>query len=301
MPPAAHTAAVKAGRIDYLALGPADAGETAILLHASATGAFALAALGERLSTGRRVLIPNLDGYGESRLDCVKCPPVFRHVQAVERFVRALGLDRSHLIGHSMGGLVALRLARRARIDWRSLVLIEPMALGTLNPEADAALIARDRAMIEGFRAALDRGDPAAGLALFTREVGGQDWTTLPDRARDRLLALAPQVAAEAPQVSADPLTAAEFAAIAAPTLLIEMENGWPPAKRIVDRLAAALPNAQRTLMPEGGHMAPVTHPAAISAAIEAFHAMHDTQSAGLEALLRRPQSRVQDTAIQGG
>lgn len=273
MSSAARTVEVKAGLIDYLGLGPADAAETVVMLHAAATGAFALSALAGRLARDCRVLVPNLDGYGASRLDCVKCPPVFRHVQAVERFVRALELRAPHLIGHSMGGLVALRLARRDRIAWRSLALIEPMALGALDPTEDADLVARDRAMIRDFEAAIDAGDPRRGLAVFTREVAGQDWDALPARARTQLLALVPQIAAEAPHVSADPLTAADFAAIACPILLVEMADGWPPAKRVVARLQAALPAARRIGLPSGGHMAPVTHPDAVAAAIEGFYA----------------------------
>ena len=92
-----------------------------------------LAGLAARLVISRRVLAPNLDGYG-AKIDCPKCPATVRHVQTVERFLHALAADDIHLIDHSMGGLIALRVARRARFRFKSLTLIEPMAFGTLDP-----------------------------------------------------------------------------------------------------------------------------------------------------------------------
>ena len=80
---------VYAGTVDYQTFGAVGAPETIVLLHASATGAWSLAPLAEILSDRYRVLVPNLDGYGMSKLDCARCPATFRHVQTVERFLKA--------------------------------------------------------------------------------------------------------------------------------------------------------------------------------------------------------------------
>lgn len=136
---------VYAGTVDYQTFGAVGAPETIVLLHASATGAWSLAPLADILSDRYRVLVPNLDGYGMSKLDCARCPATFRHVQTVERFLKALGIERFHLFGHSMGGLIALRIARRDRFDLRSLTLIEPMAFGVLDPVSDKDAIDYDR------------------------------------------------------------------------------------------------------------------------------------------------------------
>jgi haloalkane dehalogenase len=60
-------------------------------------------------STGRRALAPDLPGFGESPTE----PPGTheRHVEAVERFRRQIGLDRVVLIVHDTGGLIGLRWA----------------------------------------------------------------------------------------------------------------------------------------------------------------------------------------------
>jgi len=58
---------------------------------------------------GRRAIAPDLPGYGDSPPD----PPGTweRHVDAVERFRVALGLDRVALVLHDWGGLIGLRWA----------------------------------------------------------------------------------------------------------------------------------------------------------------------------------------------
>jgi haloalkane dehalogenase len=60
-------------------------------------------------SAGRRALAPDLPGFGESTPD----PPGTdeRHVEAVERFRRHIGLDRVALVVHDTGGLIGLRWA----------------------------------------------------------------------------------------------------------------------------------------------------------------------------------------------
>jgi haloalkane dehalogenase len=60
-------------------------------------------------SAGRRALAPDLAGFGDSPPD----PPgsYERHVEAVERFRRQVGLDRVVLVVHDTGGLIGLRWA----------------------------------------------------------------------------------------------------------------------------------------------------------------------------------------------
>ena len=60
-------------------------------------------------SAGRRALAPDLPGFGDSPPDP---PGTFeRHVEAIERFRRELGLDRILLVVHDTGGLIGLRWA----------------------------------------------------------------------------------------------------------------------------------------------------------------------------------------------
>ncbi len=60
-------------------------------------------------AAGRRAVAPDLPGYGDSAPDS---PGTWeRHVEAIERFRRALGLERVTLGLHDWGGLIGLRWA----------------------------------------------------------------------------------------------------------------------------------------------------------------------------------------------
>jgi haloalkane dehalogenase len=60
-------------------------------------------------SAGHRALAPDLAGFGDSPPD--PSGTFERHVEAVERFRRQLGLDRVVLVVHDTGGLIGLRWA----------------------------------------------------------------------------------------------------------------------------------------------------------------------------------------------
>ena len=70
---------------------------------------------------GRRAVAPDLPGYGDSPPD----PPGTweRHLEAIERFRRALGLERVALGLHDWGGLIGLRWAFDHRVPLSALIL----------------------------------------------------------------------------------------------------------------------------------------------------------------------------------
>ena len=65
--------------------------------------------IGAVAEAGRRAVAPDLPGYGDSEAD----PPGTweRHIEAIERFRRSLGLERVALGLHDWGGLIGLRWA----------------------------------------------------------------------------------------------------------------------------------------------------------------------------------------------
>ena len=58
-------------------------------------------------------------------------------VDAIEALVERLG-EPVHLVGHSYGGLLALKLARRDPSRIRSLTAYDPVAFGVLHAANDA-------------------------------------------------------------------------------------------------------------------------------------------------------------------
>jgi haloalkane dehalogenase len=98
-----------AAGLAYREVGPED-GRAALLVHGYPESSWMwnrlLSALGD---AGWRAVAPDLAGYGDSPPD----PPATwaRHVDALERFRRELGLERVALVVHDWGGLIGLRWA----------------------------------------------------------------------------------------------------------------------------------------------------------------------------------------------
>lgn len=97
----------------------------------------------EAVAAGRAAYAFDLAGHGESGLPGEDASPAALAADLAAA-LDALGVGAAHLVGHSLGGAVAIRLAQ-ARPDLaRSLALIAPAGLG---PEVDAGYV-------EGFLAA---------------------------------------------------------------------------------------------------------------------------------------------------
>jgi pimeloyl-ACP methyl ester carboxylesterase len=123
-----------AGVLRYHEAGSAD-GPPLLLLHGSGPGV-----TGWRNFRGNlglfakhfRCLVLELPGFGIS--DPTDQHPMVAALPAVERFLDGLGLDRADVIGNSMGGIVATRLAIAQPDRVRRLVTIGGMGRHIFSP-----------------------------------------------------------------------------------------------------------------------------------------------------------------------
>jgi pimeloyl-ACP methyl ester carboxylesterase len=106
--------------------GPAD-GSVVVCLHSLFVDARAFTAVARQLSPEYRVVCPDLPGHGESEK-----PPSSRFDYRVETFADALvqlygglGLRRAAVVGHGLGGSIAIDLAARYPELVTRLVLID--------------------------------------------------------------------------------------------------------------------------------------------------------------------------------
>jgi pimeloyl-ACP methyl ester carboxylesterase len=197
-----------------------------------------------------------------------------RHAEDVAAFAAALGSGPVRLVGHSRGGYVAFRVARRFPDRVRALVLAEP------GGELDASLWPRPApaeatAPPISFGGAAERireGDIDGGLAVFVDALGGPDaWEGLSERSRqamrDNAGTLLGQLRERRP-----PFTRVDVEAIGAPTLLIGAERSLPAYARILDALERSLKDVRRVTIPGASH--PMNHgnpAAAFNAAVLDF------------------------------
>jgi pimeloyl-ACP methyl ester carboxylesterase len=158
-------------------------------------------------------------------------------------------LEDPHVVGHSYGGFLALQLARRHRL--RSVVAWEPVAFPLLGQQAvdeQAAFMDRRR----GLEAWL------AGFLGFWNGDGA--WERMSERRRTPFVAHGEKVYAEVLRAAEDRTSLAEWAEIAAPTLLLSGAATKPEATQVCELLARTIPNASHEVVPGAGHMGPVTH-----------------------------------------
>lgn len=114
-----------------LAYSDTGSGDAVLLLHGSPGSRRDFARLLPELE-GRRLIVPDLPGFGASGRDVPDYS--FRaHAAYVARLLAALGIERAHVVGFSMGGAVALELADQAPERVRSLTLLSGLGVQELE------------------------------------------------------------------------------------------------------------------------------------------------------------------------
>jgi pyruvate dehydrogenase E2 component (dihydrolipoamide acetyltransferase) len=108
----------------------------------------------------RRAIAPDLPGHGGSTKQLDKAVDPESFAADLDRALAALGIDKAHLVGHSMGGAIALVFAQWQPDRVASLSLIAPAALG---PEINADFIS-------GFVRAQRRREMQEVLALLVHD-----------------------------------------------------------------------------------------------------------------------------------
>jgi pimeloyl-ACP methyl ester carboxylesterase len=100
-------------------------GTPLLLLHGIGAVWRAWSPVLEFLEPHHDVIAPTLRGHGGGhRLDRDVAPSLFALADGVEQDLDRLGLQEVHIVGNSLGGWLAIELARRGRA--RSLVLLSP-------------------------------------------------------------------------------------------------------------------------------------------------------------------------------
>jgi pimeloyl-ACP methyl ester carboxylesterase len=207
---------------------------------------------------GHRLYAPVWPGYsdhpGEDQID-----DMLDFTLHGADIVTALGLGRVHLIGHSMGGMIAAEMVALAPDAYLSLTLIDPLGLWldehpiadiyTLLPFEFPPMLFHDSdagtALMAG--GGVDFGDPAAIQRFLignSRRLGtaGKILFPIPNRRLSKRLYR-----------------------VTTPTLLVWGDDDKLVTAPYVEAWRAALPHATTVTVPHAGHMAPYEQPSAVA------------------------------------
>ena len=211
----------------------------------------------DALGPQMRTIAADLRGNGESRRAsgpyCLE-----RFARDLHELIGARGAGPTVVVGHSMGGTVALRFAVDYPHATRGLVLVAPVPAsgGGYSQKGEAYLRAT-------------AGDPAAVRNWLARTLANPSQTAT----LDRLCAIAAKADRDVTLECFESWAHADFAAqtqrIEAPALVIAPENDAPEVTE--QRVAALLPHARLVMLKRAAHYAILEQPKEIAALISAF------------------------------
>lgn len=223
------------------------------------------------LSQWAQVVFLDLRGQGRSQKADAATVTLDTMADDVAGFCAALGIERPIVLGHSVGGHVALTLALRHPDKVAGLVLANAAArfdLGTSLAllEQRAGRAARDSA------AAVFGGDLSPATLQTYLDLVLPNYTHVSTAAALADLGLSgfdPQVA-ETYFVHSLPHydVRARLPELAVRTLVVAGDSDWLNPLALARETAEGLANAELAILPQAGHLACNEHPAAVAALV---------------------------------
>jgi pimeloyl-ACP methyl ester carboxylesterase len=246
----------------------ADVREAVLLLHGSAGTSSIWRRIEETLQPLYRVIAPDLIGYGGAALpEDTERFDIDAEIRAIEPLLCCTG--RTHLVGYSYGGLVALRLALALPERVGMLTLIEPVFFSALLYAGEIGAYRRLQEARQGFEAKVGSGAREAAMADFVDFWAGQGaWKTLSAAQRSAMLGMALKIRLDWQAAFAFDPGRAGLARLAERTLLVRGSHSPEPMIRLVEALHRLMPGSRRTIIDRANHMLPLTHAPALSRGI---------------------------------
>jgi pimeloyl-ACP methyl ester carboxylesterase len=248
------------------------AGPPVLLIHSSVSSNRQWRSLTEALKDRYRVLAVNLFGYGETTpWPGITTQTLYAQAQLVLALCEELQ-GSLHLVGHSLGGSVALKAALLLGERAQSMVLLEPNPFSLLRQSGRTRSFLEIHALRDHVQCFGALGDwPRAAAPFADYWLGDGSWAAMPERRRAAFAASLPPVLHEWDAVLGEETPMAVWQALTPRTLVVSDDATRAPIREIVELFAAACPHWSFHRLPEGGHMAPLTRPDLVNPVVRAF------------------------------
>jgi pimeloyl-ACP methyl ester carboxylesterase len=246
---------------------------TVICLHASGASGGQWRALANRMKHDFHVLTPDLYGHGAApswygpRGDIVAAD-----VARISSLAAEAG-DKVHLVGHSYGGTIALRVALSHPEQVVSVAVYEPVPMRVLfdynakhRAAAEIAELARD------IRRALNGGSFELAARRFVDYWSGAgSWARLTPEDQATIARRMPVTDAHFASLIHDPVRLRDYANVRVPVLYLMGRQTRASARRMGELLRYALPDVEAGTLDEMGHLGPITHAEIVAQRIAQF------------------------------
>lgn len=187
-----------------------------------------------------------------------------------------------HLVGHSYGGGVALRVALERPHRIASLTLYEPSAFYLLHGLGEAGVAAHReissvaRATAEG----VVTGDYASAAQHFVDYWNGPGaWNALRPDIRAALTRWLPKATLDFRALLNEPTPLSAYRDFRFPIFIMRGEHAPPPTRLVAEALAGLPACARFVTIAGAGHMGPITHATDVNRHIVA----HITKASGID------------------
>lgn len=245
-----------------------DAGSPVIFLHGVGSDRSVWREQLENLGFDHRAVALDFRGHGESE---IPSGPIDRAAFAAEvaGVIDALGLDPAHLVGLSMGGVVALETYHLHPDRVRSLTLADTFACfpgweeGMEDRERDLHRLSM-RAIAEARIPACLKPDPdPARLRSAIDQMATKD----------------KRVYSESSAATWSPDFRSFLPEIDVPVLILWGEHDRITPRELSDELHAGIPGSELRVLPDAGHISNLDNPAAFNTALREFLERVDTHT----------------------
>ena len=259
---------------------------TIAAFHAPATRTTRPAAIALHCSggTGRhwrhlaQELGPSFDLIAPDLIGCIGAPSwsgthPSRLVDEARKIVTIIDglLGPVHLVGHSYGGGVAMRVALERPNRIATMALYEPSAFHLLRQSGDAG--AKGYAEIADVARRVCRGiisgnyrGSVAGFVDYWNGPGA--WAVMPGAIQNALTRWAPKAALDFVALMNEPAPARAYRLLDFPVLILRGAQAPLPTRVIAEQLPKLLPNCLTAVIAGAGHMGPITHAREVSSMI---------------------------------
>lgn len=236
-------------------------------IHGSASSGSMWKALQRLCGSKRKVLTPNLQGYG-----CV-APYIFPEPPSLNHRSDPLSAlvdpqQGVHLVAHSFGSAVALDLVRKTPGHIKSLTLYEPVVPAifkdAVNPQ-DVSLLG-DLIGLSKIVSGTSGRVAMEAFINFWHFPGA--WSAFSAETQVRLIHLAPVVFRDFQEAMNEPAGAYADLDFPVPVKILVGQNTQPHALRMARLLNQYLSQGSYEVMDAMGHMGPITHANQVSLAI---------------------------------
>ncbi len=238
-------------------------GEPLVLVHGSWTDHHNWDAVVPALSQTFRVLSYDRRGHGRSG----RAPGqglARQDMADLAELITQLDLAPAHIVGHSFGGSVVLRLAAEQPELFRSLIVHEPLLLDLLaDAPATSPLYKEIVRRIQEVAEDLERGDLAGAACRFVDTVafGPGAWEHFPSPVQQSFIRNAPPFLDQVRDPDAFAIDLTRLARFPHPMLLTQGDHSPPFLPPIMAKLRAAMPRAEARTLTGAGHTPQVSHP----------------------------------------